>query len=116
MLKCSTDGAELNYCLHLHDALGEVGWYFGETFAAAVHDVVVAGAAGRTHGHLRNASPGFCLSRTCGQIYGSVIYMSESEKRPAQVIFKAGLLLVDLKRNSKCTVYQLSSVKYNRDF
>lgn len=80
MLKRSTDVAELDYCLHLHDALGEVGWYFGETFTAAVHDVVVAGAAGWTHGHLRNTSPGFCLCRTCGQIYSSVIYICQSLK------------------------------------
>lgn len=51
--------------LHLHDALGEVGRYFSQTFPTTVHYVVVAGAAGRTHGYLRNTGPRLRLSRTC---------------------------------------------------
>lgn len=54
--------SELSSCfeealLHLHDALRKIGWDFSETFTAAVHNVVVAGAAGRTHCNLRSTRP-----------------------------------------------------------
>lgn len=51
--------------LHLHDAFGQVGRNLRQAFTAAVHDVVVAGAAGRTHRHLGGTGPGLCLNRTC---------------------------------------------------
>ena len=52
--------------LHLHNALREVGGYFSEAFATAVHYVVVTAAAGWTHSHLWNASPRLCLGWTYG--------------------------------------------------
>lgn len=48
---------------HFYDALGQIGWDFGKAFSPAVHDVVVAGAAGRTDGRLGSTRPRLCLSR-----------------------------------------------------
>lgn len=55
--KTDSKAVILEVLLHLHDALREIGWDFGETFTAAVHDVVVAGAAGWTHSNLRDTRP-----------------------------------------------------------
>lgn len=68
--------------LHLHDALGEVGRYFSQTFPTTVHYVVVAGAAGRTHGYLRNTSPRLRLSRTCRR--RQIQYDRNTEQRSAR--------------------------------
>lgn len=51
--------------LHLHNALGEVAWYFCEAFVTTVHYVVVTAAAGWTHSHLWDTRPRLCLGRTC---------------------------------------------------
>lgn len=58
------DGMSCEGLLHLHDALGQVGWDLRQAFTAAVHDVVVAGAAGRTHRHLGGTGPGLRLNWT----------------------------------------------------
>lgn len=60
----------LSFCweealLHLHDALRKIAWNFSETFTAAVHDVVVASAAGWTHCKLRDARPRLRKHWTC---------------------------------------------------
>ena len=68
--------------LHLHDALGEVGWYFSQTFPTTVHYVVVAGAAGRTHGYLRNTSPRLRLNWTCRR--RQIQYERNIEQRSAR--------------------------------
>lgn len=65
--------------LHLHDALGQVGRDLRQAFTAAVHDVVVAGAAGRTHGHLGGTSPGLRLNWTWRHTSGGEIHRSQSE-------------------------------------
>lgn len=36
------------FCSHLGHAVRQVGWNGGETFPSTVHDVVTAGAHGRT--------------------------------------------------------------------
>lgn len=60
----------LSFCLeevrlHLHDALWKIAWNFSEAFTAAVHNVVVAGAAGWTHCNLRDTRPRLRQCRTC---------------------------------------------------
>lgn len=65
--------------LHLHDALGQVGWDLRQAFAAAVHDVVVAGAAGRTHRHLGGTSPGLRLNWTWRHTIAKQIRQSHSQ-------------------------------------
>lgn len=62
--------------LHLHDALGQVGRDLRQAFAAAVHDVVVAGAAGRTHGHLGGTRPGLGLNWTWRHTVGDEMQQS----------------------------------------
>lgn len=60
----------LSFCLeeallHLHDALRKIAWNFSETFTAAIHNVVVAGAAGWTHCNLRDTRPWLRQWWTC---------------------------------------------------
>lgn len=65
--------------LHLHDALRQVGWDLRQAFTAAVHDVVVAGAAGRTHRHLGGTSPGLRLNWTWRHTIADEIHQSHSQ-------------------------------------
>lgn len=50
---------------HFYDALRQVGWDLRQAFSPAVHNVVVAGAAGGTDGCLRSTGPRLWLSGAC---------------------------------------------------
>lgn len=78
--------------LHLHDALGQVGRDLRQAFAAAVHDVVVAGAAGRTHRHLGGTSPGLRLNWTWRHTSTGVTHRGHNET--SNIFSKKGVCLL----------------------
>lgn len=80
----SVMGRSCEGLLHLHDALGQVGWDLRQAFTAAIHDVVVAGAAGRTHRHLGGTSPGLGLDWTWRRAITSEIHQSYNESIKTQ--------------------------------